>query len=681
MQNISQKITGAEHLTEVIAFLKNADRFVRKGEVIRALDEIMRAREKNPTIMYARAYEEYVRSVILKQGDPVESGIDGAQAQQTAINNLLPTLEKILDLAIKEVKRSAISAYKHKEMLAIQQSQQQEDRKDEQLRTSGLAKKVSDYLDRAKTFEAGQFFHFALNEVARAFMLDPTDERIQHAEAHIKELQEKFQQNVDLENKRKQDIEHRLRKQLSEEWQRQRIEEKSLEEKKRGEAYQQARSQKIKQYVHQVRSLYSENKIDEALSQLAFVLVLDPLNEDVLELNWKIREAQTKRHEESLVQKEQEREAEHKKTDTIRLTIRKNLDKARELLQSQRFSEALRITTQAYFIDPTNEEVVALEKIILEAEEQSIQRDEEIRKQQEEEQRRKQESEMHRLAIQQKKREQIREQVDAESKLLRDEEEVLLYLSKARGFLNISNFEEALAHIGKAFTINPFDEEIAKLQREILESERKGKLSRKSALNQDAEPVKQTKDGSLELIQEAIAKADELRKSFQYQDALHVIAQAYRHDPMSEELFALEGEVQQEYLKYDEQQQLELASSKNNQGIRKSLAMARESFSRDAFGEALAWVDYALSFDMRRMETLHLRDEVEKAERLFEEKKANEGKELEIQIHLNRAKELIAANRVFEAMLEVDLALRLSPSHNGALSMREELNEMIKNQQ
>ncbi len=678
MQNISQKISGAEHLTEVIAFLKNADRFIRQGDIKRALDEIMRAREKNPTIMYARAYEEYVRSVLLKVGEPIESGVDSVQAQQAVINNLLPTLEKILDLAIKEVKRSAVSAYKQKEMLAMQYNQQQEEQREEQLRASGLAKKISDYLERAKTFEANNDFYFALNEVARAFMLDPTDDRILLVEEHIKASQETFQQNDDSENKRKQDVEHRLREQLSEEWQHQRFEEKNREEQKRKAAYQQARSQKIKQYVHQVRSLYSENKIDEALSQLAFVLVLDPLNENVLELNWKIREAQTKKHEEKLTQKKQEIEAEQKKIEAIRLIVRKNLDKAEELLHANRFSEALRITTQSYFIDPTNEEVVALEKKILEAEDQAILREEELQKQQEEERRRKQESEMHRFAIQQKKREQIRERVDAESKLLRNEEEVLLCLSKARGFLSISNFEEAFAHIGKAFKINPFDEEIAKLQREILASEKKAKFSRKSALNLFAEPVKQTNEVSLASIQEALAKAQDLRASLQYQDALHIIAQAYRHDPVNEELFALEGEIQQEYLKYDEQQQAEMASSKNNQGIRKSLAIARECLSREAFGEALAWVDYALSFDMKRIETLQLRDEIEKAERLQEEKKANENKELVIQIHISRAMELISENRIFEAMLEVDLALRLNPLHQGALAMRKRFNDPSK---
>jgi len=679
MQNISQKIIGAEHLTEVIMFLKNADRFARQGDLNRALDEIIRAREINPTIMYARAYEEYIRSVIVKHGDQDENGSVSANEVQTMMNDLLPTLEKILDLALKEVKRSAISAYKEKEMLAIQHHQLQEEQNEEVLRSLGLAKKISYYLDRAKAFEEKNNFHFALDEVARCFLLDPTDERIHLAEEHIKVSQEKFQQHEESENKRKQDLEQIQREQLSEEWQRKRLDEKTPEEQQREEAYQQARSQKIKQYVHQARSLYSENKIDDALSQLAFVLVLDPLNDDVLELNDKIREAQSRKHEENLTQKNQERESAQQRAEAIRNTVQKNLEKAEGLLQSQRFSEALRITTQAYFIDPTNEEIVALEKRILEAEERTLQQENEIRKQQEEESRRRHETEMHRLAIQQEKREQIRERVEAETKLLHTEEEVLLCLSKARGFLSISNFEEALVHIGKAFSINPFDEEIAKLQREIIDSERAAKLSRQSELTLDVDPKDPINEASMPLIREAIVKAEELRRSFHYQDALHVIAQAYRHDPMNEELFALEAEVQQEYLRYDEQQQLELVSSKNNQGIRKSLAMARESLSRDAFGEALAWVDYALSFDMKRTETLRLRDEIEKAERLRDEKKANENKELMVQVHISRAMERISEKRTVEALLEVDLALQLDPSHHDALVLREQLNEMTNN--
>ncbi len=673
MQNLSQKIIGAEHLTEVIVFLKNADRFIRQGDINRALTEIVRAREINPTIMYARAYEEYVRSAIVKHDDASDAHDDPAISQKTIIDNLLPTLEKILDLALKEVKRSAFSAYKDKEMLALQQGREKQSQHEERLHAEGLEKKISDYLNRAKFFKSKGDFHFALNEISRAYLLNPTDERIKLIEEQVKASQEQNHDKDNEENTQQLSSELQQRERLLAE-----LHDKRVDEKLKEEAYQQARSQKIKQYVHQVRSLFAENKIDDALSQLAFVSVLDPLNEDVLELNSKLRDAQTKMHEDSLAFKQQEDEAEQKKKEASQLIIQKNLEKAEELLLSERFSEALRLTTQAYFIDPANETTVGLEKRILEREEEFIQREEALRKQREEERRRKQEFDLHRLSIQQKKREQIRDRIESETKFLRNEEEVLLCLSRARGFLSISNFEEALAQIGKAFKINPFDEEIAKLQREIIDSEKRSKLSSRGGSKIISEDVKLSNETTVKIIQESIIKAQELRKSLQFQEALNVITEAYRHDPMNEILFGLEGEIQEEYLKYDEQQQAELLSSKNNQGIRKSLAMARESLSREAFGEAFAWVDYALSFDMKHMDTIRLRDEIEKAEVLFEKNREAKNKEDMIQKHLEVASQRIDEGRIIEAMLEVDIALRADPIHHGAIELRKRLEELQK---
>ena len=303
MQTISQKIIGAEHLSEVIAFLKNADKFIRQGEILNALDEILCAREKNPTIMYARAYEEYVRSVLLKQTEESEQ-MDGSK--EAVIEQLMPTLEKILDLAIKEVKRSAVSAYKQKEVYALQKKHEEDQRNEEQVRAGGMAKKITDYLHRARELEKHNDFHNALNEVARAFMLDPTEERILQVEEEIKRSQEIYVRKEESVNAAKQKDENKKRELLLTQWHEQRRHEKEQEERKKEEAYKQARSQKIREYLQIARGLFAENRVEEALSQLAFVMVLDPLNEEVLSLNWKIREAQNKKQEEHLALKKQQ---------------------------------------------------------------------------------------------------------------------------------------------------------------------------------------------------------------------------------------------------------------------------------------------------------------------------------------------------------------------------------------
>lgn len=671
MHNISQKILGAEHLTEVIAFLKNADRFIRQGEIPSALEEILRAREKNPTIMYARAYEEYVRSVLLKQSE--ESADEGGR--RAVIDQLMPTLERILDLAIKEVKRSAVTAYKQKEVFALQRRQEEDQRNEEHLRLRGITAKVSDYLHRARNREKVKDFHGALNEVARAFMLDPTDERIPQVEEAVKAAQERHGKEEESLNRVRQKEENFRRERLMEQWKKERILERERELRQRDEDHKQARAQKIREYLQTARALFADQRIEEAMSQLSFVMVLDPLNEEVLALNWKIREAQARKQEQSVEDRKRAAEEERRKAEAIKETVLKQLERAESLLLERRYPDALRVITQAYFIDPTSEAVLDCERRILAAEEADQRHSEEQRKQEDEERVRQQEAELHRLAIEQQKREQMRERIEMESRLVRDQEEILLFLSKARGYLSQSKFDEALTQVGLAFKINPFDDDITKLQKEILEAQRKAKLARKAPLLAVIEQAPQRDHAVAEAVAQHIEQAQSRRSRQEFREALDEIAQAYRHDPMNEELFALEGEIQQELLRYEEEQRRYKEAATKDQGIRKSLAMAREALSRDAFGQAMAWADYAMSFDMQRAETLQLRDDIERAQRRAEEQKANEDKELVIQFHLSKAMEFISEKRPFEAIFEVDLALRLNAHHKDALALRKRLSE------
>ncbi len=672
MQNISQKIAGAEHLSEVIAFLKNADKFIRLGDIDRALDEIMRARDKNPTIMYTRAYEEYVRTVLLKQTETNGRGSD-ADTKQTVIHQLMPTLERILDLAIKEVKRSAISAYKLKEVMALQRKTSETQVQEDRLRSVSMTKKISEYLKRAREMELHGDFHNALNEIARAFILDPTDERIQQIEDDVKRAMAAHNKKLEEERQKNQQAEDNRREQLTKQWGELREKEKIAEAEKKEEAYKQARAQKIREYMHAARTMFAQNKLEEAQGQLAFLMVLDPLNEDVLSLNWKIREAEAKQNEERLAKKKQAREQEKKREESIRLAVRNNLKKAETYRRQQRYSEALRIITQAYYIDPANEEILSLEKEIMKEEEEAMRTEDEARRRREEEHRQRQEAELHRLAIEQQKRAQMRERLEAESKLLRSEEEVLLFLSKARGYYRQGNYDEALIQIAKAYKINPFDDDINSLQKDILEAQKKARLMKKAAMQIVVEPEPEQDKATLRAIERHIEKAKKFSSKGKFQEAMDEIAEGFKYDPMNEALFALEGEIQQEYLKLEEILMREEEAARKDQGIKKSLAMAREALSRQSYAEAFGWVDYAMSFDMQRSETMEMRDEIDQAQRKAAEQKANEEKELVIQIHLSKAMELFTENQIEEAMFEVDLSLRLNPGHKGALAMKKKL--------
>ncbi|MDD8017361.1 MAG: hypothetical protein PHP42_03200 [Bacteroidota bacterium] len=676
MQNDSTGIAGAEYLTEVIGFLKNADKHIRLGDVPKALEEIVRAREKNPTIMYARAYEEYVRSIIAKQRQNLNAQNGTVVLPESIVTELLPALEKILDLAIKEVKRSAVSAYKQKEILMFRKRREEETRKDEETRKAGISRKIISYISRARELVDKKDFHNALSEVARAFMLDPTDEQIHELEDEIKTRQQQHQQLEEEETIKRQKEELQRRQELFDAWHVQRKKELDLKKKQEEEVYKQARAQKIREYLQVTRTLLAEKKFNEAMSKLAFVLVLDPLNEEILRLNWQIQEALAEDTKEEITKQELQRKEGTKKKEAIREGIRKHLVRAEQYLSEKKFSDALRIITQAYFIDPTNEEVAESERKILAAEEENILRQEAERKHLDDERRRQQEAELHRSTIEQQKRQQLKEKIDVEAKMLREQEDVLLCLSKARGFVSLSKYEEALILVAQAFKINPFDEEITKLQHEIVELKRK-KLTSKIGQPPATDFTAQEDDERSAAVKQSIQLAQRLRQQQLYKKALDEIAQAYQHNPLNEELFALEGEIQQEYLKYEEQQRAEQELTERNTAVKKSLAKARECISREEYGEASAWIDYALSFDMQRFETLQLKEEVAKAQRQHDDRKANEDKELVIQFHLSRAMEFITEKKLSEATLEVDLALRLNPVHENTLSLQNRLKEMV----
>lgn len=672
MEQVSSKILGAEHLTEVISSLQNADRLVRQGSIELALKEIMKAREKNPTIMYARAYEEYIRSILLKQHERSEQGGLASEEQQNVINVFLPTLEKILDIAIKEVKRSAASAYKEKMVISLKKKRDDEIKKEEEIRVASLRQKITTYINRAKNYQSRNDFHSALNEIARAFMLNPTDERILTVEEEIRALQEEYKTREQAELDRQFNEDKTRREKLFDEWNTQRHKEREIKKKKEDEEIKLARGNKIREYLQGVRKFFAEGNLENAISELAFVLVLDPLSEEVLSLNIQLRDEQKRRHQATLEQKQRAREEDRIRREAIKKGIQKNLRRAEQYVEQKRFSDALRIITQAYFIDPTDNDIIECENRIIVAEEEHTRLQEVERKRHEDAQLRKQEAELHRIAIAQQKREQLREKNELEALRLREQEEILLHVSKARGFYAQSRFDEALAHIAQAFKLNPLNQEIVHLQEEIIETQKKQKLAKRenfdTLLSNEKEYISETFESQ---IAEFIEKAKVYRADHLYQQALDEIAQAYGIDPTNEVLFALEGEIQQEFLKYEEQQQLEHDQSEKANAIKKSLAMAREAMSKESYSEAMAWVDYAMSLDMYHPETMDVRTEIEKAMRYEEDRKANEDKELVIQFHLSRAMEFFAEQRISEATLEIDLALRLNSKHNDALQLKE----------
>lgn len=665
MNKTAHQTAGTDALTEVTSFLQNAALYIRQGNIMTALEEILHAREIHPSVMHLRAYEEYVRSILTKQRERVEAGLDASLALKQVTDEFLPVLDKIVTLALNEIKREATVAEKQQEIAALRQQKEAEMQREAELRAAAIAKKISLYLSRAQEFRRKNDFHNALNELARAFILDPTDNRIKQLEEEIKKLQEEKR----LQEEREQDIrrheEQQQRKRLFEEWQAQRQKEQIQQRKQEEEGYKKAREQKIHEYLQVAQTLFSMGKIKEALSQIAFVLVIDPLNEEALELNRQYRDAQissNKRDEKKL----QRKETEGKKEETLRNEIQMHLDAAKQFLKQKKYSDARNAAAQARIAAPDNDEIIVIEQAIAQAEEEeSRQREEEIRQARE--------AELHRLAIEQKQREEQQEKAEREQKKKKQEEELSLNLSKARGYLSQNKFEDAIRHLNAAFRSNPFDQEIMNLQREILEAQKKQMQSKRVT----GSPVSQSTVGQTEdaqaIMEKVVTVVEQYRHQHRYKEALDALAQAYKQNPLNNTLPVLEREIQKEYAEFEEHERRTGEIREREVRIKKSLANARESLSRESYGEAMAWIEQALSVDKHHVETLHLKAKIEQLQRSVNEQKARKEKEQVVLTHLNRAKDLNDEKRTAEALFEVELALWLQPDHPEALKLRSQL--------
>src|SRR5512141_303582 len=102
MAKASDSPRSAEQLKEVAIFLKQADKLVREGNYTSALEEIAKARGRDPRNLYALAYEERVRSLVAAQKEKKPEADSTAPSQPEEPAPISATLEHISNLAIVE---------------------------------------------------------------------------------------------------------------------------------------------------------------------------------------------------------------------------------------------------------------------------------------------------------------------------------------------------------------------------------------------------------------------------------------------------------------------------------------------------------------------------------------------------------------------------------------------------
>jgi tetratricopeptide (TPR) repeat protein len=671
MAKASDSPRSAEQLKEVAIFLKQADRLVREGDYTTALEEIAKARGRDPRNLYALAYEERVRSLVAAQKEKKpEIGI-GVTSEPQEPKPISATLEHISNLAIVEAQRSAAVAAKQEQDTALRKKEEEDRRNNEELRHKAIESKIVAFLDRSKDYLGKGDFNRALDEVARAYLLDPANDKIHAAEDRIRKSQEETRLRLEQERLNKQQEDNQKRQDLLKAQVTRMQQEKEEKRRREEEARNQAQQQKISQYLNRAQEFLSNGRLDEALSELAFVVVVDPLNEEVLSLERKIRDAQEQEQAEQLEQYHRREEEQRKKREAIITAIQKHIENAERLAGQQKWSEALRVITRAYVLDPVNDALQACEKRIQTAQEEALNIAEEQRRLSEETVRRQQEEELRQLEQAERDRVMLGESAETEAKRRADKERVFLYLTKARGYMSDGRYEDALGEVALAFIINPFDDDVKRMEQEIITSQNKKKAQETARAEEDAAAMPADESG--EQISKHLADASQFATEHEYSKALDEVAKAFLLDPLSEAVQKFEFQLQKEFHEYQEEQHTKQEEESRQNAINKHKTRAKEFLDREAFDEALTEVIDGYTYDPDSEDLRALEQQIQNAHQQWQEKQAEEEKNTKIEDFVLKAKEYLNKELFEDALKIITEAIVLDPERKTLKAMETEI--------
>lgn len=372
-QSSIDKTPEVDQLQEVAVYLRQADRFVRKGRYKEALEEIQKAKRCNPKNLYALAYEERVRSML------AQKNIDSSSHSQPAGDEPVEKSQR----AITGIQHSAEAAAKQKEEHEQQERDEENIHRLEEKQQVALRKKVYDMLLKAREYSEKKEFDRALDEIARIYMIDPSNDSVAVLESRIRADQDKAMKEEEQERKRQLAEEERHRKELLKA-ELERIK-RDYEKRKRREeeTTRNALKEKVKHHLKRVRDFCDGGNPEDALVELGFVVIVDPLNEEAAELEQRIREIeeqQRQRQEEERemlakiareqmksgeLTKREENTADETYTDQA---VRVIAGRVKQCLVEENIAKALEEVDSGLKTNPGNEDLSVLRTKIVEAE-------------------------------------------------------------------------------------------------------------------------------------------------------------------------------------------------------------------------------------------------------------------------------------------------------------------------
>ncbi|MEW5798926.1 MAG: hypothetical protein AB1728_07940 [Bacteroidota bacterium] len=676
----NQNLPASERLKEVALLLKQADKLVKEGDLASALELIVKARSYDSRHLYALAYEERVRTLLnakQKESEEKSSTAESPSEEPPVENKVNPALQHLSNLAIIEAQHSATVAAQQEKAIELHKKEEEEKTKQEELRRNAIDTKIGTFLARATSYIDRKEYNRALDEIARAYLLDPVNDKIH-------ELEERIRKSLD-ETKRFEE-EEKLRRQEEDKLKREELlksktvllqKEKEEKLKREEEERKAAQQEKVRQYLQHVTELFQAGKLDEALSELAFVIVIDPLNEEVLKLEQLILETQERQQQQQLELYQKQLEERQKKREAILATIKKHIENAELLAKQHKFTEALRTITRATVLDPINDDLQQCESRILAMQEEQIRIEEERKRELHDQIRRQQEEELLRLERADRERVLQGESSESLAKKQADKEKIVKYLERARKFLEEHHFEVALGEVALAFIINPFDDDIKKVEQEILAAREEHQKKNRSSIQQTLQNEQTMKDDTAERIVQHLKESEKFRREKQYSKAFNEVAKAFILDPLNNEIQQYEQALQEEFDRFLADQHNKKEEEEKTGVIRRHINHANEFLQRDLFEEALAEVIAGLTIDEQNSDLLALKETINERSRRWNEHQTMEARNLEIQKYLVSARELLTVGKVDEAKQVITKAVQLDPARPETLSVQSDIDAVL----
>jgi tetratricopeptide (TPR) repeat protein len=327
-----------------ITSLKHADKFVREGNLVAALALIRKVRSDEPTNRYAEAYEERVCTLL---GCPVSGAADAkadsaktAEAAAAALTSPVADLAALLGNAYEAYTRDDATGALEilAQARALDPANTDIPALEDLIRTACSAPPepaepdihyiivrdtIQAYIGEATDLASREEFDEALRLVARGYMLDAMDEGLHACELIITEARTRAQERkAELEAQQMHEAEHA---QLVAQ-----------------------REQQLHHHIARARELLSSSTYDEALTEVALGLLIDP---DSLTLHALEQVIWKDKNDHAAAEAGTGQPTEHSRL--IRLYILA----AEEFSHSGDFTRALDELAKAYVLDPANSDV------------------------------------------------------------------------------------------------------------------------------------------------------------------------------------------------------------------------------------------------------------------------------------------------------------------------------------